>query len=716
MQKAVGQRTKRSRIYQTMVLGAGMLSLLAGGGAVIPWERAAVAQEQESEDSIEARTIGQLENKAGIDQQTFDTSVRVQDDLYRYVNGSWLDNTQIPSDKSNYGAFTALADVSQKRIREIIEEAAAGENEPGSEADKIGKFYNSFMNVDHINELGVEPLQEELQKIDTLTSRKGLLKHFGYLQTIGVGGPMGIFVSVDNKDSSRYLTSAIQSGTTLPDRDYYLVDDPKNQDAREELQLYVDKLFQLADIPAENPGKTVLDLETKLAEAQWSRVQLRDANARYNKYQVSELGQLTGELNWAAILEAVGVGGIEEINIMTPSYFEALEEIFAQTDVATWKTYLKFRLLDSYASALSQPFVDTHFRMHQQVLAGVQEQQERWKRGVDATAGAGAGDFGVLGEAVGKLYVAQHFKPEAKARMEELVDNLLQAYRQSINDLTWMTDETKVKAREKLSKFTTKIGYPNKWKDYSQLEVKQDDLVGNLMRSAKVEHQRMVDKLGQPVDREEWGMTPQTVNAYYNPTKNEIVFPAAILQPPFFNPAADDAVNYGGIGAVIGHEISHGFDDQGSKYDGDGNLNNWWTEDDAKAFKALTDRLVQQYAGYEPLPGKSVNGELTLGENIADLSGLSIAFKAYKLSLEGEPSPEIAGWSGEQRFFVGWSQVWRRKYQEAEMIKRLLIDPHSPSAYRANGPVINIDAFQEAFDLKPGDKLFKPEDERIQIW
>lgn len=703
------------RAQRTLVIGllgiGGVAGVTSGLLPSSAFERQAAAQD----DSVEAKTIGQLGNRAGIDRQTFDTEVRIQDDLYRYVNGSWLQTMEIPSDKSNYGAFTALADISQKRIREIIEQAAESENEPGSEADKIGKFYNSFMAVDHINSLGVKPLLPELEKIDGIENLEQMLHHFGYLQTIGVGTPAGVFVSVDNKDSTRYLTSAIQSGTTLPDRDYYLVDEPKNQDAREELVLYINKLFELANL--ENaPGQQILELETRLAEAQWSRVQLRDANARYNKYEVADLKQLTGDMNWQALLAPMGLEEISEINIMTPSYFESLSKILGETSLETWKTYAQFKLLDGYATALSEPFVDAHFRMHQQVLGGVQEQQQRWKRAVNATAGAGAGDFGVLGEAVGKLYVAEYFKPEAKARMEELVGNLLKAYQHSINDLSWMTDETKVKAQEKLSKFTTKIGYPNKWRDYSKLEIQEDDLVGNLMSSAKVEHQRMVDKLGEPVDKEEWGMTPQTVNAYYNPTKNEIVFPAAILQPPFFNPAADDAVNYGGIGAVIGHEISHGFDDQGSKYDGDGNLNNWWTDDDAAAFKSLTDRLVAQYEEYEPLPNKRVNGNLTLGENIADLSGLTIAFKAYKLSLEGEPSPEIAGWSGEQRFFVGWSQVWRRKYQDAEMIKRLLIDPHSPSAYRANGPVTNIDAFYEAFELKPGDKLYKPEEERIQIW
>ncbi len=368
------------------------------------------------------------------------------------------------------------------------------------------------------------------------------------------------------------------------------------------------------------------------------------------------------------------------------------------------------------SAVLPKDFVDAHFELHDKTIAGIPQQKPRWKRAVDATSGAGAGDFGVLGEALGQLYVKKHFPAESRRRMMELVNNLLKTYETSIHGLTWMTDATKKKALEKLSKITTKIGYPDEWRDYSKLEIKADDLIGNMMRSAELEHNRQVDRLNKPVDRKEWGMTPQTVNAYYNPSMNEIVFPAAILQPPFFDANADDAANYGGIGAVIGHEISHGFDDEGSKYDGDGNLTNWWTDEDRKAFEELTGKLVAQYAGYEPLPGKKLNGQLTLGENIADLSGMAIAYKAYMMSLGGKDGPVIDGYTSSQRFFLGWSQIWRRKYREQEMVKRLLTDPHSPSEFRANGPITNLDAFYEAFDVKPGDKLFKPKEQRIQIW
>ncbi|MEM8681598.1 MAG: M13 family metallopeptidase [Planctomycetota bacterium] len=515
---------------------------------------------------------------------------------------------------------------------------------------------------------------------------------------------------------SQYLTVAMQGGTTLPDRDFYLEEDERYTEAQEALKQHIDKLFVLANRPAEDAAAAILALETELAKVQWSRTELRDANKRYNKYTLADAQQAFPGIDWQAVLAAASMGQPDELNIITPSFFEGLQPVLENTPLETWKDYLRFKLIDQYAPALSDDFAEAHFDLHQRVLAGVPAQKPRWERGVAVTAGRGAGDFGVAGDLVGRLYVQEHFPPEAKQRMTELVDNLLRAYEQSIGDLAWMTDVTKEKALDKLSKITTKIGYPDKWRSYDGLEIRPDDLVGNLMRSARYEHQRDVQKLGQPVDREEWGMTPQTVNAYYNPGMNEIVFPAAILQPPFFSMEADDAVNYGGIGAVIGHEISHGFDDQGSKYDGDGNLKDWWNAKDRHEFTQLTQRLIDQYSQYEPLPGKMVNGELTLGENIADLSGLAIAHQAYHLSLDGMTPPELDGWSGDQRFFMGWSQVWRRKYRDAEMIRRLLTDPHSPSWYRANGPVVNIDAFYEAFDVQPEDALYRAPEERIKIW
>jgi predicted metalloendopeptidase len=421
------------------------------------------------------------------------------------------------------------------------------------------------------------------------------------------------------------------------------------------------------------------------------------------------LDGLASHIPWDELFAAAGVPDIQEINVMTPSFFEKLDAIILETPVDAWKVYLQFRLLDRFAPLLNKEFNRAHFELHEQELGGTAEQEPRWKRGVGLLGSA-------MGEAIGELYVAKHFKPEAKERMNELVQNLLKAFDSSIDELSWMTAETKVKAKEKLAKINTKIGYPDIWRDYSALEVVAGDLIGNAKRAAEFEYQRQINKLGKPIDRNEWGMTPQTVNAYYNPTMNEIVFPAAILQSPFFSMDAPDALNYGGIGAVIGHEISHAFDDQGSRYDGDGNLKNWWTAEDRRAFEALTRRLVDQYKEYEPLPGQKVNGQLTLGENIADLSGLAIAYKAYQISREGKAAEEFDGWNGDQLVFIGWSRVWQRKYRDAEMIRRLATDPHSPSHFRANGPVMNIDAFYTAFNLKEGDKLFKPESERIRIW
>ena len=652
---------------------------------------------------------------SGIDRMAFDRNVRVQDDLFRHVNGEWLKHTPIPEDKSNYGSFIVLIDEAQANLRAIIEEAAERENAAGTEAQKIGDFYKSYMNETRIDELGLGPLEEELTRIRGIASKLAVVEQFGYFETIGVGSPIAFYVDQDDKNSTQYLATVRQSGTTLPDRDYYLKDDDKYVQARDALKAHIRRLFELARIAdGDQAAEAILKIETRLAEAQWTRTHLRDANKRYNKYAVTQLSEDMETLHWPAYFSAVGAAELQEVNVMTPSFFTGLIAVLDETPIDQWRQYLQFHLIDASAPFLSSPYVDAHFELHQKQLAGIPQQLPRWRRAVRATAGERG--FGVLGDAVGKLYVERHFDAESKARMDQLVSNLLLAYRDSIDDLTWMTPTTKEKAQEKLAKITTKIGYTDKWRDYTRLEIRPDDLWGNMKRSARVEHQRMVDKLGKPVDRTEWGMTPQTVNAYYNPSMNEIVFPAAILQPPFFNVQADDAVNYGGIGSVIGHEISHAFDDQGSKYDGDGNLNNWWTDRDRSSFTQLTRRLIDQYAAYEPLAGKRVNGELTLGENIADLSGMSIALQAYRASLQDAAGPVLDDWTGEQRFFIGWGQIWRRKYRDAEMVRRLLVDPHSPSAYRANGPVTNIDAFYDAFDVQPGDQLYKSKTERIRIW
>ncbi len=655
------------------------------------------------------------EPHSGLDPDGFDKAVRPQDDLFLHVNGRWLLSTDIPADKSNYGSFTRLDDEARENIRAIIEDAV--KNPTDDISRKVGDFYKSYLDEARIDALGLTPIRKQLDAIDELSSPEQIARYFGAGGVQGLPGPIGFYVSVDDRNSSRYLSHIIQSGLTLPDRDYYLTQREDHAAARKALQAYIARLYQLAgrdDGPA--AADAVMQLETALAEIQWSRTELRDAEKRYNLRPTTQLDQIAPGIPLKPFLEASGVPNITEINVVTPSYFEKLGGVASAAGLDAWKHYARFRLLDAAAEYLPKAWVDAHFELHEKAISGVPAQKPRWKKAVDATSGAGAGDFGVLGEPLGQLYVRRHFPAESRKRMQELVANLMKAYEISIRQLPWMTAATREQALVKLGKITTKIGYPDVWRDFSKLEIRSDDLIGNLLRSRAFEHQRQIDRLDQPVDRSEWGMTPQTVNAYYNPSLNEIVFPAAILQPPFFDATADDAVNYGGIGAVIGHEISHGFDDEGSKYDGDGNLRNWWTDDDRKAFEALTSRLVAQYESYEALPGRKLNGRLTLGENIADLSGMAIAYKAYMLSLAGRPSKTLDGYTPSQRYFLGWSQIWRRKYRDDEMARRLLIDPHSPSAFRANGPVTNLNAFYEAFDVKPGDKLYKAPQDRIQIW
>ena len=648
-----------------------------------------------------------------VERSHFDESVRPQDDLFEHVNGKWLQQTEIPADKSNYGSFTVLADLSQERCNEMIKQLAKEQHETGSDAQKVGDFYKSFMDVDRTDKLGNEPLAEGLAAIDAIEDVPGLVKHMASLMTIGVDVPLGLYVSQDAKNSTVYAVHLVQNGTTLPDRDYYLKHDRKTLKNQIKFLDYIESVFKLSDVKKpESASDKVLAIEAQLAEASWTRVRIRNATEQYNKFSIDELSALAPEIDFQSVFEAIEIETPAYVIVSTPSFFETLNEMLTETPLEDWKAYLKFKFINANQEYLSQDYVDAGFEFFKKTLADVKQQKPRWERGVNLVAGRGG--FGTLGDAVGKLYVAKHFKTQAKAKMDALVGNLIKAFRDSIDGLTWMSDETKVKAREKLKKIRTKIGYTTAWRDYSALTVDPEDLFGNVLRSNQVEFRRMVGKLGQPIDREEWGMTPQTVNAYYSPTRNEIVFPAAILQSPFFNAEAAVPLNYGGIGAVIGHEISHAFDDQGSQYDGDGNLKDWWTEQDKKTFKELTGKLVDQYDAYEPLSGKNVNGKLTLGENIADLSGLAIAYKA--MAYENLPKDKIADWSPEQLFFVGWSRVWQRKYREAEMLKRLLIDPHSPSQFRTNGPVMNIDAFYDAFDVKPGDQLYKPENERIKIW
>jgi putative endopeptidase len=651
----------------------------------------------------------QAASRSGLDVERFDKNVRVQDDLYLAVNGNWLKNTEIPADKSSHGSFLILRDLAESQVRTVVETASSQNGAAGSAVKKVGDLYQSYMNETLIEQRGLAPLQATLSMVDGVKSHKELASVFASFTSLGISTPIAVYIGQDEKNSANYIVNINQSGLSLPDRDYYSKPDAKFVTARAALSLYVEKLLKLSGESTVDAA-ALLAFETELAQAQWTKVENRDPHKTYNKKTQLELTQLAPHFAWVEYWQAMGVTSkAEAIIVSQPSYIREMGDILAKTPIATLKVWLKFKALDQYANALPKAYADLNFDFYGKALSGVPEQKPRWKKAIAATNSS-------LGEAVGELYVAKYFSPDAKAKTDVMVNNLLAAYRNSIKDLTWMSLATKVKAQEKLAKFTVKIGYPEKWVDYSKLEIKADDLLGNLQRSQRFEFARKIAKLGKPIDRKEWGMTPQTVNAYYNPSMNEIVFPAAILQAPFFNFFSDDAVNYGAIGGVIGHEISHGFDDQGSQFDGDGNLVNWWGKQDGDAFKALTNKLVAQYDAYEPIVGKHVNGQLTLGENIADLSGLAVAYKAYQLSLRGKPSPKLEGRTGEQRFFLGWSQVWASKMREPMTLQLLLSNPHSPGEFRANGAAVNSDAFYEAFGVKEGDAMYKPSSERIRIW
>ncbi|WP_296001952.1 M13 family metallopeptidase [Rugamonas sp.] len=650
---------------------------------------------------------------SGIDVQHIDASVRPQDDFFSYLNGQWLKNTDIPADKSSWGAFAQLRDETLPQLRAIIETAQRdGAKKSGSDAQKIADLYTSYMDQAHVNALGIRPLAGELNRIHAIKNKKALPALISHLSALGVTTPYAVHVGQDERASTRYAASISQSGLGLPDRDYYLKkDDAKLAATLVKYQAHIEQTLALAgNKDAAASARAIVALETALAEVQWTKVENRDPVKRYNKVDIAKLAELAPDFDWKNALATAGVASkTDYVIVQQPSYLKGFNAIVEQTDLPTWKAYFEWQLLRAASPYLSDAYADADFAFYGGVVTGVTEMPPRWKRGVGAVERA-------LGENLGKLYVAQYFPAERKARMEALVRNLLASYQTSIDGLDWMSPETKREAQAKLAKFSTKIAYPNKWRDYAALAVLPNDLMGNMLRAAHFEHERMVNKLGRPIDREEWGMTPQTVNAYYSSTMNEIVFPAAILQPPFFDAGADDAVNYGAIGAVIGHEISHGFDDKGSQSDGDGNLRDWWSAQDRANFKAKTDALSRQYDGYSPIQGYHVNGALTLGENIADNSGLAIAYQAYHLSLHGRQAPVIDGLSGDQRFYLGFAQVWRSKTREAQQIVYLKTDPHSPGQFRANGTVVNQPGWYEAFGVKPGDRMYVAPEQRVIIW
>jgi predicted metalloendopeptidase len=646
---------------------------------------------------------------SGVETRYVTSTVRPQDDFYRYLNGQWLESFQIPADKGSYGSFTAIYDETQEQLQTLVDTLSApgAAAAAGGDARKLADFYASFMDEARLEKLGLKPLQPTLAAIDALQTKKDIPGLIARFNAIGIGAPYDIGVGQDPKESTKYAVIVSQSGLGMPDRDYYLQDEPKLKEVREHYRAHIETMLQMAGVQdAKDSAAGILKLETALAQLQWTRVANRDPVKTYNKTPISELRTLMPDYDWRPYLAVSHVGGkVDYVIVRQPSYLAGLDKLIDSTPLAVWKSYFKWHALAAAAPYLSKAFVDENFAFAGTVVRGIPQNLPRWKRGI-----------AVLDEALGRLYVAKYFPPESKARMQALVGNLIEAYRRDIETLDWMSPETKKGAQAKLAKLTTKIGYPDTWRDYSALSIAPDDLWGNVIRATVFEYERDINKLGKPIDRGEWEMTPQTVNAYYNPPMNEIVFPAAILQPPFFNARADDAVNYGGIGAVIGHEISHGFDDKGSQYDAEGNLRDWFTKDDHEKFAAKTKALVAQYNAYEPVPGFHVNGELTLGENIADNSGLAIAYKAYHLSLEGASAPVIDGYSGDQRFFLGWAQVWRGKMREAEAIQRIKTDPHSPMEVRGSAPVVNQPGFYAAFGVKPGDKMYLPPGERVMIW
>ncbi|HTV77479.1 MAG TPA: M13 family metallopeptidase [Steroidobacteraceae bacterium] len=650
---------------------------------------------------------------SGLNTAAMDPAVRVQDDVYQHANGHWLRTTIIPEDRAYVSIDTGLADKNLDELHEIIEAAAKDRSAPaGSEARKIGDLYASFMDEAAVQAAGLGPLKEELARIDALKSKNELPALFAHLNRIGVSTPYGLGVGPDARDSSRNAAGLDQDGLGMPDRDYYIKnDDPRLLQVRGRYLEAIQKLLALAGQPdAAAQAKAVLALETRMAQAQWTRTELRDPVKTYNKTTFPQLQTLSPGYGWQRYLTDVGVSGKSDYVIIgEPSYFKAFGEMVKTEPLATWKSYLRWQLIREFAGVMPRDFVDASFAFYGTALRGTPQIRPRWKRGI-AVVESGIG-FGL-----GKLYVAKYFPPATKARMESLVDNLLAAYRQDVTQLDWMGPETRRQALEKLAKLHRKIGYPQKWRDYGGLEIRRNDLIGNVMRANEWEFRYQLGKLGKPVDHDEWLLTPQTVNAYYRPDLNEVVFPAAYLQPPNFDPRVDDAANYGAVGAVIGHEMSHGFDDEGSQFDADGNLRDWWTKADHERFAAKTAALVAQYDAFEPLPGYHVNGKLTLGENIADNSGLAVAYKAYHLSLHGHPAPVIDGYTGDQRFFLAFVQSWMGKVREKQQIVWLKSDPHSPFAARGELPVRNQDAFYEAFGVKPGDRMYRPPDQRVHIW
>ena len=651
----------------------------------------------------------------GVDLSARDTTVKPGDDFNRYASGHWIDTYQLKDYETNYGSFNALRDRAEEQTRALMEGLLARQDlAAGSNGRKLRDFYASYMDRAARDAAGIKPLQPVLDRIAAIDSKDKLVAAFGNAGIDGSSAPFGLFLGIDRKDPNQYQVGLGVGGLGLPDRDYYLNPDPRFVKIREAYVAHIQRMLGFAGVTGTDAAlraQDILLLETRLAKPQWDRARLRDRDKTLNVTQFTDLQKQWPGYDWAGQLRAQGLAQPAQLNIATPDVLQPVIDVINATPLSVWRDYLSFHAIDGNADLLSSEIDQAAFEFNGKVLAGQKAQREDWKRAL-ALVGGRAG----LGEALGELYVARYFKPEAKAAMDRLVENLRAALRQNIAQLDWMGEATKAEAYRKLSTFRPKIGYPAKWKDYSSVAISPTDLLGNVMAMRLFNRADQNRRVGQKTDREEWGMTPQTVNAYYNSAFNEIVFPAAILQPPFFDVHADAAVNYGGIGAVIGHEMGHGFDDQGSKSDADGIQRNWWTGEDRARFEARTKALGAQYDAYCPLDGQCVNGNLTMGENLGDLGGLSMAYTAYQLSLKGTPAPVIDGYSGDQRFYLSWAQVWKGKYRDESLLRLMKTDPHSPAMYRANGPLRNIDAWYRAFDVKPGDAMYLPPAQRVHIW
>jgi putative endopeptidase len=650
----------------------------------------------------------------GLDVNNLDRTVKPTDDFNQFVNGNWIKNNPIPATEGSWGIFNELQEKNFSRLKTILLEAAANKSAaPGSNTQKISDFYSLGMDSIKLNKDGIKPVLPEFAAIDKITNTTELIKEVGHLHTIGIPAMFTLFVDQDQKISTQYITSLFQGGLGLPDRDYYTETDERSVGIQKAYVAHLEEMFKLlgdqGEVAKKN-AKTVYDIEFKLAKASMTQIQLRDPEAVYNKKSMQELKQLTPDLQWDVYLTAAGIKGIDKVVVGQPEFYKELNKDLKEVSVADWKTYLRWSLIHETAGKLSDDFINQSFDFYGKTLYGIPSMRARWKKVLNMIDED-------LGDVLGQLYIQKYFTENSKKRINAMVDNIIIAYRDRIATRDWMSAETKKQANQKLDKLMRKMAYPDKWKDYSALDIKRDSYVQNVFRADHFAYNEMINRIGKPVDRAFWFITAPTINAFYGPTLNEIVFPAGIMQPVFFNPDADDAVNYGSMGSVIGHELTHGFDDQGAQYDSDGNLKNWWTKEDMERFKAKTDRLSKQFDEYIAIDDVHVKGALTLGENIADLGGLTIAYYAFKKSLEGKPVPaKIDGFTAEQRFFMSWAQVWRANVRPEYLKNTIQTDPHSPDNIRANAAPSNMQEFYDAFDVKPGDKMYRTKEDRVEVW